>query len=346
MKKSFGKLPAGIRLDRIHKSAHYREGSFQNLSDTPMLAEGTSYPKMIIDFFSKGINREPLQTLPAIKTDLNHLAAMEPVIVWFGHSSYLIRINGQNILVDPVFSERASPIQFIGKKNYSTTIQYSLDDMPSTIDLVIITHDHYDHLDYDTIKQLKSRAKLFYTSLGVGAHLEHWGVEQDRIIEFDWWEKQTFAHGVEITATPARHFSGRLFTRNQSLWSSFVLKTETHSIFIGGDSGYDAAFKTIGEQFGPFDIAILECGQYNHQWPFIHMMPEEAAQACIDLKARAFMPVHWGKFTLSLHPWNEPVERALRKADELKAVMITPKIGEPLMLDNQQTTTRWWQQVK
>jgi L-ascorbate metabolism protein UlaG (beta-lactamase superfamily) len=271
---------------------------------------------------------------------------MEPVIVWFGHSSYLIRIKGQNILVDPVFSERTSPFQSIGKKKYPATDPYSVEDMPTTIDLVIITHDHYDHLDYETIKQLKSRVKLFYTSLGVGAHLEYWGIEQEKIIEFDWWEKQTFVHGLEITATPARHFSGRLFKRNQSLWSSFVLKTESHSIFIGGDSGYDSAFKTIGDQFGPFDLAILECGQYNKQWPFIHMSPEETVQASIDLKARAFMPAHWGKFTLALHPWNEPVERALKKANELNATMVTPRIGEALMLDNQLPVMRWWQGIK
>jgi L-ascorbate metabolism protein UlaG (beta-lactamase superfamily) len=344
MKKSFGKLPAGSRLDRIHKSSHYREGSFQNLSETPMLAEGTSYPKMIVQFFSKGINREPSHTLPAVKTDLSHLATMEPAIVWFGHSSYLIRIYGQNILVDPVFSERASPFSFIGKKNYTAAVQYSVDDMPATIDLVIITHDHYDHLDYNTIKQLKSRVKLFYTSLGVGAHLEHWGIEQERIVEFDWWEKQIFKHGIEITATPARHFSGRVFKRNQALWSSFVLKTELHSIFIGGDSGYDAAFKTIGEQFGPFDLAILECGQYDKQWPYIHMMPEENAQACIDLKAKAYMPVHWGKFTLALHEWNDPVERSLKKAEELNVTMASPMIGEPVMLDNKLPVKRWWKE--
>ncbi len=346
MKKSFGKLPSGNRLERIRKSAHYREGSFKNLSETPMLTEGTSYPKMIIGFFSKGVNREPLYPLPSVKTDLKSLKSNEPVLVWFGHSSYLIRINGQNILVDPVFSGRASPIQFIGKKSYPATVQYTADDMPATIDLVIITHDHYDHLDYDTIKQLRTRVKLFYTSLGVGEHLEHWGVDQERIIEFDWWEKQAFMHGMEITATPARHFSGRSFKRNQSLWSSFVLKTEVHSIFIGGDSGYDGAFKTIGEQFGPFDLAILECGQYNVQWPFIHMMPEEAAQACIDLKAKAFMPVHWGKFTLALHAWNDPVERALKKADELNVVMTTPMIGELLMLDNARPLKRWWLEAK
>jgi L-ascorbate metabolism protein UlaG (beta-lactamase superfamily) len=342
MKKSFGKLSSGARLERIQKSAHYREGSFQNFSETPMLAEGVSYPKMIVDFFSKRVNREPAHTLPAIKTDLNHLATMEPVIVWFGHSSYLIRIYGQNILVDPVFSERASPIQFIGKKSYPASVQYTVNEMPSTIDLVIITHDHYDHLDYDTIKQLKSRVKLFYTSLGVGAHLEFWGIEKERIVEFDWWEKQVFKHGIEITATPARHFSGRLFKRNQSLWSSFVLKTDTHSIFIGGDSGYDASFKAIGEQFGPFDLAILECGQYNVQWPYIHMMPEDAPQACIDLKAKAFMPVHWGKFTLALHEWSDPADRALKQAEALNVVMTTPMIGEPLMLDRVLPTNKWW----
>jgi L-ascorbate metabolism protein UlaG (beta-lactamase superfamily) len=183
---------------------------------------------------------------------------------------------------------------------------------------------------------------MFYTSLGVGEHLEYWGIEPERILEFDWWEKQTFIHGLEITATPARHFSGRLFKRNQSLWSSFVLKTETHSIFIGGDSGYDGVFKTIGEQFGPFDLAILECGQYNDQWPFIHMRPEEAVQACLDLKARAFMPVHWGKFTLSLHPWDEPIERASKKANELKVFMAAPMIGEPQMLDNPSLVRKWW----
>lgn len=345
MLKSFGKLPSGSRLERIHKSAHYREGSFQNLAPTPMLAEGVSYPKMIVQFFSKGVNRQPSRVLPAMKTDLDHLAKLEPVIIWFGHSSYLIRIHGQNILVDPVFSQTPSPIQFLGKKRYENTVNYSAQDMPETIDLVILTHDHYDHLDYDTIKKLKSRVNMFYTSLGVGEHLEHWGVEKERIVEFDWWEKKTFVHGVEIIAAPARHFSGRLFKRNQSLWSSFILKSDSYSIFIGGDSGYDAAFKTIGDQYGPFDLAILECGQYNIQWPLIHMMPEECPQAAIDLKAKAFMPVHWGKFTLSLHPWDEPIEKATRKAKELNVPIATPRIGEPLMLNKQFPAERWWENI-
>jgi L-ascorbate metabolism protein UlaG (beta-lactamase superfamily) len=343
MIKSFGKLPSGNRLERIKKSAHYREGSFQNLAKTPMLAEGTSYPKMIVQFFSKGINREPLEPLPAVKTDLNHLANMEPVIVWFGHSSYLVRIHGQNILVDPVFSDTPSPFSFIGKKGFQSEINYTADDMPESIDLVIITHDHYDHLDYETIKRLKPRVKMFYTSLGVGEHLEYWGVEPEKIVEFDWWEKQTFAHGIEIIAAPARHFSGRVFKRNQSLWSSFILKTDGYSIFVGGDSGYDAAFKTIGDQYGPFDLAILECGQYDKQWPFIHMMPEECPHAALDLKANAFMPVHWGKFTLALHEWNDPIVRTVKKAEELRMPVVTPMIGEPLLLNSLSAGKKWWE---
>jgi len=343
MLKSFGKLPAGDRLNRIKKSAHYREGSFQNLSYTPMLAEGVSYPKMIINFFSKGVNREPVFPLPSIKTDLHSFKGTTPVIIWFGHSSYLIKINGMNILVDPVFSNTPSPLPFIGKKGFQVTNPYSVQDL-QPIDLVIITHDHYDHLDYATIQELKSRIPQFYTALGVGEHLEYWGVDAKRIIEFDWWETQTFAHGMEIIATPARHFSGRLFKRNQALWNSFVLKTETYSIFIGGDSGYDSTFKTIGELYGPIDLAILECGQYNEQWPFIHMMPEEVVQASIDLQAKVFMPVHWGKFTLALHVWNDSVKRSVRAAEIRKVKVTTPLIGEPFSLGSE-PVAKWWEDI-
>lgn len=342
MLKAFGKLPSGNRLDRIRKSAHYREGSFQNLSETQMLAEGVSYPKMIIDFFSKGVNRDPTYALPSVKTDLKKLSGTDPIVIWFGHSSYLIRMNGKNILIDPVFSNRASPISFLGRKSYPTTNPYRIKDLPA-IDLVILTHDHYDHLDYKTIRKLKSRVNTFYTALGVGEHLEHWGVDENIITEFDWWEKQVFEHEIEVIATPARHFSGRWFKRNQTLWNSFVLKTATHTIFIGGDSGYDPVFKSIGQQYGPFDLAILECGQYNTMWPFIHMMPEEVVQASQDLQARAFMPVHWGKFTLALHPWNDPITRAAKQAEIMKVSMATPMIGEPVIVGARLPAKKWWE---
>jgi len=346
MDQSFGKLPSGDRLERIKKSPNYRNGSFKNLTPTQMLAEGVSYPKMLINFFSKGIDREPVDVLPSVKTDFKSLPNDKTTIVWFGHSSYFIKLNGKNILIDPVFSERASPFQFIGKKAYPVQTPYSLADFPDTLDLVILTHDHYDHLDYHTMLKLHPRVKQFYTSLGVGSHLEYWGVNGDKIIEFDWWESKTFESGIEVVAAPSRHFSGRGLTRNQTLWSSFMLKTESVKIYVGGDSGYDPAFAAIGNQYGPFDLALLECGQYNTMWPNIHMMPEEVAQAAIDLKAKVFMPVHWAKFTLALHTWKDPIERTTTAAERLGIAITTPMIGEPVVIGEELPKKRWWERIK
>ncbi len=341
----FGKLPSGKRLDRIKQSPNYRDGSFQNVYKTEMMAEGVSYPKMMLEFFGKGVDREPTTILPSVKTDLKALVETEPIIIWFGHSSYLIKIEGKNILVDPVFSERASPFQFIGSKNYAINSPYSISDFPD-IDMVIISHDHYDHLDYNSILQLKSKTELFCVGLGVGSHLESWGVDSIKIREFDWWESEEVFPGFELISTPARHFSGRGFKRNQTLWSSYVLRTPSKKIFIGGDSGFDSSFKTIGEKFGPFDLSILECGQYDKQWPFIHMMPEETAQAAVDLSGNVLLPVHWAKFTLGLHPWKEPAERVTTAAEKLKLTVTTPLIGEVVELNNSFPNNKWWADLK
>jgi L-ascorbate metabolism protein UlaG (beta-lactamase superfamily) len=339
--KSFGKLPSGIRLERIRQSPNFRDGSFQNMIPTEMLAEGVSFPKMMIEFFSKGVNREPLKTLPSILTNLKALPD-EPTITWFGHSSYLISVNGKRVLVDPVFSDRASPVQYFGSKAYPVTNPYSIDDFPD-VDVVVISHDHYDHLDYNTILKLKSKTKFFCTGLGIGSHLEHWDVAESQIREFDWWEGDEIVAGLKLTCTPARHFSGRGFKRGQTLWSSFVLEVDRFRIFIGGDSGYDESFKKIGEKFGPFDLVMLECGQYDKQWPYIHMMPEQTVQASIDLNSAALLPVHWGKFTLALHPWDEPISRAAKTAEELHVKMATPLIGETMRLDTVKTGNKWWE---
>jgi L-ascorbate metabolism protein UlaG (beta-lactamase superfamily) len=339
--KSFGRLPKEGRLERIRNSAHYKGNQFENLIETPMLANDASYIGMTIDFLSKGENREPLKTLPSTKTDLKNLKDGEPVIIWFGHSTFLIHTREKNILVDPIFSERPSPVQYVGSKSYPGTRVYSTDDLPD-IDAVIISHDHYDHLDYQTITALNEKTKLFCVPLGVSEHLIHWGIQENRIQEFDWWDSKTIMEGFELTATPARHFSGRGFSRNKTLWASYALLTPDHRIFIGGDSGYDSSFKKIGEKFGPFDIVMLECGQYDEQWPFVHMMPEQTVQASIDLKARMLLPVHWAKFTLALHAWNEPVERALVQAEKLKVSVTTPKIGEPIVLGADYPSSKWW----
>ena len=267
----------------------------------------------------------------------------KPVIVWFGHSSYFIHINGKNILVDPVFSGYASPFSFTGKSFKGSDV-FTVDDLPA-IDLLILTHDHYDHLDYTTVRKLRSKTKAICTSAGVGSHLRYWGIDPAIITEFDWWDRKQIAE-ITLIAAPARHFSGRSLVRNKTLWSSFILIAGDYRVYIGADSGYDSHFKTIGEKYGPFDIAILECGQYNEWWPYIHMMPEETVQASIDLKAKVLMPVHWGKFALGLHPWDEPVTRVVAKAKELNVQITTPLIGQPVILNESLPAKQWWLTVK
>ncbi len=342
MIRSFGQLPSGKRLSRIQSSPQYRDGGFQNVFETPMLAEGASYPKMMRKFFfERQPGQEPMEPLPTVVADLKSLNREEPSITWFGHSSYLLTLNGLIILVDPVFSAWASPFQFMGSKNFPFHKTYSLMDLP-TPDVVLLTHDHYDHLDYATIQSLAARVPLFATSLGVGAHLEYWGVDAGRIKEFDWWESQRILPGLEVTALPSRHFSGRGFKRNQALWSAFMLEAGDKRILVGGDSGYDATFKKIGERFGRIDFAILECGQYDAMWPHIHMTPEETAQAGCDVGASVMMAVHWGKFKLANHAWTDPIERAVLKARELRIKLATPRIGAPMSLETPRFNDPWW----
>lgn len=336
----FGKKPKGERLQRIKNSPNYTNGEFKNLSHTPALAEGTSPVDMLKSYIKPPKDRKPANPVPSVQTDLKELPGEDPVVVWFGHSSYLIKIGGKNLLVDPVFSGKASPVSFFGK-NYKGSNEYSVDQLPE-IDVLIITHDHYDHLDYKTIKQLVPRVGQVVTSLGVGAHLERWGYEASRIQELDWGQKAEITDSIRLTAVPARHFSGRGFKRNQTLWSSFVFESATHKMYVGGDSGYDSHFKEIGAEHGPFDLAILECGQYNEFWKYIHMMPEQTAQAAVDLQARTLMPVHWAKFTLSLHPWYEPIERVVKHAGELNLPLITPVIGQPVELGKDHPSQTWW----
>lgn len=341
---SFGKLPEGTRAERIAKSPNYKDGQFRNRVETKMLAEDASYFRMFAKFFSAGVDREPLRPLPSQKTDLQAIPSDKPTLIWFGHSSYLISIGGKKILADPVFSERASPVQYSGPKNYPGTALYKIEDFPD-LDVVVISHDHYDHLDYNSILKLKEKTKLFCVPLGIGQHLEHWGVNAEQIREFDWWEGEEVLPGLKLTSTPARHFSGRGFTRNKTLWSSFVLETGGYKMFIGGDSGFDNAFEEIGNKYGPFDLAMLECGQYDVQWPYIHMMPEETVKAALGLKAKVFLPVHWGKFTLANHPWRDPIRRAVKFAHESGAAVTTPKIGEPVVLTETLPFEEWWESV-
>lgn len=342
MSRIFGRLPKGNRLERILQSQQYKNGSFQNSTPTAALREDASFFSILKDFTHRPKNVKPTVALPVQQTDFTALSA--PAMVWFGHSSYLLKLQDFTLLVDPVFSGHASPVKLFGK-SFDGTDVFDVTRF-GTIDYVLITHDHYDHMDYETILKLKSRVKHFYTSLGAGSHLEYWGIPADKITELDWWETASINEQASITATPARHFSGRGVKRAQTLWSSFVLDTGEEKLFLGGDSGYDTHFKMIGEKFGPFDLAILECGQYGRDWPNIHMTPEETYQAAQDLGAQVLMPVHWGKFVLAMHHWKEPVERLLKAAAAgSKLSIVTPMIGQPYILKTTPPTDQWWKDI-
>jgi L-ascorbate metabolism protein UlaG (beta-lactamase superfamily) len=340
MLEVFGKNPAGERLKRIEQSINYKGASFQNLLPTEVTLKGVSIFKMLKDFASKPKTVIPSKAVPTVKTDLKNINTENPAIIWFGHSSYLIISKEITILVDPVLDSHASPVEIFGKPFPGTSV-YSVEDLPK-VDIVLLTHDHYDHLDYKTIKKLIGKTTGFYTSLGVGAHLECWGVKPESITEFDWWEKKTIKNGIEIVAVPSRHFSGRGIQRGKTLWSAFVLKLNQYRLFIGGDSGYDGTFKTIGEEYGPFDLAILETGQYGEDWPYIHMKPEESVQAGLDLKAKVVLPVHWAKFSLAFHEWNDPIVRVKKEAALKHLRITTPQIGEPVVLNQSFPETEWW----
>lgn len=346
----FGKVPTGERLRRIQQSPNYRDGSFQNLLPTEMSLKDVSFFKVLREFMRKPASAVPSRPLPLVRTDLGALPVDLVSIVWFGHSSYLIKVAGITILVDPVFSRNASPFRFFAKA-FPGTDGYGVDDLPSKIDVLLLTHDHYDHLDYPTIMKLKGRVGRVFTSLGVGSHLEYWGYAPGMITELDWWETAEFSCGgtaaaggerFSLTAAPGRHFSGRSLKRNVTLWSSFVLKGGGVNLFLGGDSGYGDHFKEIGERFGPFDIALLECGQYGKYWPHIHMFPEQTVQAAQELKAKKLMPVHWAKFSLAMHPWNEPIRQVTVYAARVGQHITTPLIGQPVVLGHHYPSSDWW----
>jgi L-ascorbate metabolism protein UlaG (beta-lactamase superfamily) len=341
----FGKTPSGERLERMKRSPNYKNGAFENLHHTPALTEGVSYYRVFKEFFfDKSKNVQPATVLPSQKIDLRKLNPAEDLIVWFGHSSYFMQIDSKRILVDPVLSGNASPLSFT-TKSFKGADVYTVDELPD-IDYLFISHDHYDHLDYKTVKALKNRVKKVITGLGVGAHLEHWGYDINSIMEKDWNEEIVLEEGFKVNTTPARHFSGRGFKRNGTLWMSFVLTTPSRKIYLGGDSGYDTHFAEIGNKYGPFDLVILENGQYGKNWKYIHMMPEEVVQAAIDLKAKKLFPVHWSKFALSVHSWDEPIRRVVAESKKRNMPLLHPVIGEATRIDDSVQHASWWERLK
>lgn len=341
----FGRLPSGQRLERIRQSPNYRDGAFQNQRHTPPLTEGETYYSVMKKFFFVKTERvKPTASIPSMKTDLNTIEPDGNILVWFGHSSYFLQVDGKRILVDPVLSGSASPVAFT-TRSFPGTDVYTADEIPD-IDYLLISHDHWDHLDHGTMLKLRGRVKKIICGLGTGEHLEHWGYPSEIIIEKDWHEEVSLDSGFIVHTIPARHFSGRGFSRNKALWTSFVLKTPTQKIFIGGDSGYDNHFAEAGQAHGPFDLAILENGQYDKAWKYIHMMPEEVVKASLELRAKRLFPVHSGKFALGNHSWDEPLSRVKTISAENNVRLVTPMIGEPVNLfDTTQVFSSWWETV-
>lgn len=315
----------------------------QNQVPTPPRTGEFSYGKLLREtIFPSNKHRSPPKPIPSVATPLNTLGLSEPSIIWFGHSSYLLVLNGLTVLVDPVLSGSSAPLSFM-YRSFAGSDPYRAEDLPE-IDVMVITHDHYDHLDYETVKKIRSKVKYVVTATGVGDHLHFWGYDAAKITELAWHESVEL-NGLSFTATPARHFSGRGLRQNNTLWAAFVLKASTYSIYIGGDSGYGPHFKETGAQYGPFDLAMLESGQYSEDWRHIHMMPEETVQAAQDLNAAVLFPVHWGKFALSLHDWNEPIARLVNAAVIKQQRLITPKIGQVTYLSDMNNNVPWWLEV-
>lgn len=302
-----GRKPRGHCLERCGQSPQWRDGEFHNEHDVPatMSSVGKSKFKLIKGFLlSKHPTTRPPESRPAIRTDLAALPAGKDLIVWFGHSSFLMHLGGKKILVDPVF-HAAAPVNFLIKPFAGTNV-YKTANLPA-IDLLIITHNHYDHLDYETVRKLRQRVGHVVCPLGVGESLLSWGYPYSKITELDWWQETLLPDGTSVRCTPSRHFSGRtLRDSNKSLWGSFVVVKGDRRIFISGDGGYDTHFRRIGEQYGPFDVAFMENGQYDEMWSHVHTMPQEMPQECKDINARRIFSVHHGKFAMAYHPWDEP----------------------------------------
>jgi L-ascorbate metabolism protein UlaG (beta-lactamase superfamily) len=343
----FGKLPNGENLTRLEHSPNYKDGQFQNQIATPMLADGQSTVSVLLSNLTTRNDRpRPSTPVPSVKTDLKALEPDNDVVVWLGHSSYFLQLSGVRILIDPVFSTYAAPVSFANRAFTGTSI-YSADDMPE-IDYLLITHDHWDHLDYDSITALQQKVRHIVVPLGVGSHLRHWGIPNAVIHETDWFDELRLDDdGIVIHALPARHFSGRLLTRNRTLWAGYALITPNRRLFFSGDSGYGPHFRQIGQKFGNFDFVALDTGQCDARWSYIHMVPEEAAQAAQDLNTKALLPSHIGRFTMAKHAWDDPFRRIADAADGKTFRLLTPIIGEPVQLDNSDKRfSRWWEDLE
>ncbi|MFV0553311.1 MAG: MBL fold metallo-hydrolase [Mangrovibacterium sp.] len=339
----FGKNPSGEDLERVMQSPNYRDGQFQNQVPTPAMAEGESAYTYLRDVIFKKIeSRTPDHALPTQKTNLKELNPEENLLVWMGHGSYYLQIDGKRILIDPVLVA-ASPVTFFGGAFEGTDI-YEVSDMPR-VDYLLITHDHWDHLDYDTVKELKHEELTVICPLGVGSHFRHWRWNDSQIVELDWQEKYQLGESLLLHALPARHFSGRGFARNKTLWASFMLQSSLGNIYLSGDGGYSPHVKQIKKQFGDIRFAVLENGQYDRKWANIHFTPDKIRQAIADLQPQEFITIHNSKYALAQHDWHEPLENVLPYANFDSTRLLLPLIGEVVHIGGENRLGEaWWRE--
>lgn len=338
----FGRLPRGERQARIERSPNYREGQFRNRQSLPQFTSDKGVFGSLVAFLTdKNPGLRPRTDLPVAKTDLSALDRETDWLVWFGHSSYLLQLAGRRILVDPVF-RMASPVSFVNRPFKGTDI-YSPDDMPD-IDYLVITHDHWDHLDYRTVTELKPRIGKVICALGVGEHFERWGFSPDRIIELDWDEDARLDSLLTVSCLPTHHFSGRGLSPNRTLWASYLLHTDTgRNVYIGGDGGYGAHYAAIGQRFPDIDLAIMENGQYDRAWKHIHLMPNDLEKAIRDLNPRKVLTVHHAKYALAKHRWDEPLDHISLMTEKDSLLLFSPMIGEPVYwADSVPVLSKWW----
>lgn len=366
----FGKIPSddyfkdltSVALNKVEKRFQNRQGHLHQEMNQRNFNFSTFLETM--KQWKNNTQGVPSQKLPSIRPDIakfiesaeaeNSEASEIPEtpevpeieetikFIWLGHSSFLLRMGKRTILVDPVFSESVSPVPFLAKRFQAPPIK--LEELPK-IDYILISHDHYDHLDMGSIQYFKDKQCQFVTPLGIASHLEHWGIVRERVQELDWWQSME-VEGLKFTATPSQHFSGRnLFDSNKTLWASWVIQYQQKKVYFSGDSGYDIHFKEIGERLGPFDLAFIETGQYNKKWEEVHMLPHQSAQAYFDLQAKAYVPVHWGMFELSIHSWFDPIEKIHQLALERSINLLSPKLGQMVELGKDQTFEAWWESI-
>ena len=329
---------------KVNVRPEYKEGKFDDMG-TALNMSFTQFVSTTWDFLFADNQRIPDAELPVKPVNLSHFNNPDIDqlnVTWLGHSSLMINIDGYKILTDPVFEKR---ISIFGPTRFNGEVPLDIEEIPE-VDAIIISHDHYDHLNKYTVQRLIDKPNKFIVPLAVGALLEDWGVPRDKIVELDWWQEHRLGQNLMIAATPAQHFSGRgLLDRNATLWASWVIQTRSHSVFFSGDSGYFGGFKQIGEKYGPFDMTFIECGAYGEGWPKVHMFPEETVQAHQDLKGNVLHPIHWGTFNLALHPWYEPMVRLTVAADSKNVMIATPIVGETTVYGSHIRSARWWEEV-